>query len=99
MTEETNTEEITHGEPEPRETACSSVHFESLRISRDYKGRIRGRLAIKSDNGSSIEISMPEESMEALVDMVANELAQAANIQTERLREAILQRQRDQTNE
>lgn len=70
----------------------SEIKFERLSLYRDHKGVIKGRLQIKSDDGSSVEITLPEEHLENLVDLVADQLAEAATIQSDRLRDAILNR-------
>jgi len=69
-----------------------SIKFDRLSMYRDFKGDIQATLSVKSDDGSKIEIVLPEEPLEAIVDLVADKLAEAAKIQTDRLREAILKR-------
>ena len=70
----------------------AKITFENLWIRSDHYGRIKGSLKIKSSDGSSVEISLPREAMESVVDLCVDELATAATIQADRLREAILER-------
>ena len=69
-----------------------SVKFESLHLYRSFDGEIKGNLSIKSDDDSQVCVTLPEEPLEAIVDLVAEKLAEAASLQADRLRAAILNR-------
>ena len=49
-------------------------------------------MSIKSTDGSEVKVTLPSEALEEVVDLVADKLAEAANIQADRLRAAILDR-------
>ena len=74
---------------------CSAIRFERLHLHRDYHGEIKGSMSIKSTDGSKVEINLSAEPLEAIVDLVADKLAEAAKVQADRLRDAILNRQND----
>lgn len=69
-----------------------NIKFERLSMYRTYDGLIKGTLSIKSDDGSKVEVTLPSEPLEAIVDLVADKLAEAAKVQADRLRSAILNR-------
>tara|TARA_Y100000593_G_C4284592_1_gene324705 strand:- start:1278 stop:1586 length:309 start_codon:yes stop_codon:yes gene_type:complete len=72
---------------------CSAIRFERLLMYRTYDGSIKGTLSIESDDGSEVKITLPDEPLESIVDLVADKLAEAAKVQADRLRDAILNRQ------
>ena len=75
------------------------IRFERLSMHRSYDGKIIGKLSIKSNDGSEVKIALPDEPLEAIVDLVAGKLAEAAKVQADRLRDAILNRNNNQINQ
>lgn len=78
------------------ETKENKIRFGSLHVYRRFDGSIRGSMEIESDDASSVKITLPAAALESLIDMVAENLAEAAAIQADRLRDAILSRPKGQ---
>lgn len=69
------------------------IKFKSLHMHRGYNGEINGSITIGSDDDSEVKVRLPGEALEPLVEIVAEQLAEATSLQVARLKDAILNRQ------